>query len=423
MKHRFAVIGYGRVGSAITALLMEAGYEPAWVVNSKQIALKDTPSYPSIPPEPFHTDIIFITVPDDHIGAVAADMAQRWGKALQGIIVYHLSGLLSSDILSPIADCGGYVASLHPLQSIMDPEKAKEALQGSFFTVEGDPAAVSVARDLVAGMGNSLLAIRKEDKVIYHTAAVIASNYLVSLISQSEELLRAIGLRLEHLLPLVRGTLANIEAHGKSALTGPIRRGDWSTVAGHIKALAEAYPDLLAPYVAMGRYTARLAGRSWPPDLDAIQKLLDWAMLTRKVETIKGRGLRIVFTNGCFDIIHAGHVTYLEQARALGDCLIIGLNSDDSVRRLKGPARPINDQSSRASVLSALACVDCIAIFEEDTPYNLINLVHPHVLVKGGDWKVEDIIGGDIVKSYGGEVLTIPFKDSHSTSDILEKMK
>lgn len=141
------------------------------------------------------------------------------------------------------------------------------------------------------------------------------------------------------------------------------------------------------------------------------------------VEELKKEGKKIVFTNGCFDIIHAGHVDYLEKAKSLGDFLIVGLNSDESVRRLKGKDRPVNPQDQRKKVLSALKPVDMVIIFDEDTPERLIKEIKPDVLVKGGDWKIENIVGSDFVKSYGGQVLTIDFVYDTSTSKIISKIR
>lgn len=131
----------------------------------------------------------------------------------------------------------------------------------------------------------------------------------------------------------------------------------------------------------------------------------------------------VVFTNGCFDLLHRGHIEYLNQAKSLGKYLIVGLNSDSSVKKLKGEDRPVNNESDRAFVLSNLKCVDAVIIFEEDTPFELINSVKPDFLVKGGDWKEEQIVGSDIVKSYGGKVISLKFVDSYSTSDIIERIK
>jgi rfaE bifunctional protein nucleotidyltransferase chain/domain len=130
----------------------------------------------------------------------------------------------------------------------------------------------------------------------------------------------------------------------------------------------------------------------------------------------------VVFTNGCFDILHPGHVDYLQRARSLGSCLVVGLNSDASVRRLKGPLRPVNDETSRALVLAALACVDYVIVFHEDTPYELIRTVEPDVLVKGGDWSVDRIVGRDLVEGLGGRVLSIPLLKGYSTTAIVDRI-
>ncbi len=133
--------------------------------------------------------------------------------------------------------------------------------------------------------------------------------------------------------------------------------------------------------------------------------------------------LRVVFTNGCFDILHEGHVRYLAEAKSLGDKLIVGLNSDASVTKLKGPSRPINTSKSRAIVLAGLESVDAIIVFEEETPYKLISLLLPDILVKGGDWKTEDIVGSDIVIELGGKVFSLSFHEGYSTTLIEEKIK
>lgn len=137
----------------------------------------------------------------------------------------------------------------------------------------------------------------------------------------------------------------------------------------------------------------------------------------------KAKGQKIVFTNGCFDILHHGHVEYLSKAADLGDVLLIGLNTDNSVRRLKGPARPVNDEQSRALLLSALQFVDAVVLFDEDTPYELIKKVQPDVLVKGSDYKVEDIVGYDVVTAKGGKVVTVNLVEGFSTTAIINKMK
>lgn len=132
---------------------------------------------------------------------------------------------------------------------------------------------------------------------------------------------------------------------------------------------------------------------------------------------------KVVFTNGCFDIIHPGHIEYLNEAKRCGDLLFVGLNSDASIKRLKGDDRPINDELSRKFILENLRAVDFVEVFDEDTPLSLIKLVLPDLLVKGGDWKVSDIVGSDVVIGNGGEVRSLSFKDGHSTTDLISKVQ
>ena len=149
-------------------------------------------------------------------------------------------------------------------------------------------------------------------------------------------------------------------------------------------------------------------------------KILNKESLEEKLNLWRKEGKTIVFSNGCFDILHRGHVEYLSKAADLGDILIIGLNTDASVKRIKGPSRPVNDEKARAVVLAALEFVDAIMFFEEDTPYNLIKNVQPDVLVKGKDYKAEDIVGYDIVTNKGGKVETIELVEGFSTTNILK---
>ncbi|WP_413290082.1 D-glycero-beta-D-manno-heptose 1-phosphate adenylyltransferase [Bdellovibrio sp. HCB337] len=135
----------------------------------------------------------------------------------------------------------------------------------------------------------------------------------------------------------------------------------------------------------------------------------------------KSQNKKIVFTNGCFDLLHVGHVRYLQEARKLGDILVIGVNSDASVKRLKGPTRPVQIEADRAEILAALGCVDFTVIFTEDTPEKLIKAVKPDILVKGGDWKIEQIVGSDFVIANGGKVMSLQFVDGKSTTKLIEK--
>lgn len=146
---------------------------------------------------------------------------------------------------------------------------------------------------------------------------------------------------------------------------------------------------------------------------DIISRVADW----------KSSGQRIVFTNGCFDILHLGHIDYLEKAKALGDVLLIGVNTDASVRRIKGPERPINDEYARQRMLSALAFVDGVTLFDEDTPLNLIKTVLPDILVKGNDYNISNIVGTEIVIEAGGKVETIDLVEGFSTTDIIKRVR
>ncbi len=141
------------------------------------------------------------------------------------------------------------------------------------------------------------------------------------------------------------------------------------------------------------------------------------------IERRRHEGAAIVFTNGVFDILHPGHVRYLRQARALGDLLVVGLNSDASVRRNKGRGRPINPEQERAEVLAALDCVDVVVIFDEDTPAEIVRACQPDVLVKGADWPADQIVGRDTVEARGGRVVRIPVEGGHSTTAIVERIR
>lgn len=151
-------------------------------------------------------------------------------------------------------------------------------------------------------------------------------------------------------------------------------------------------------------------------------KIIDYTQIKNIAEQLKADGKTIVFTNGCFDILHVGHVRYLQAARELGDCLILGLNSDQSVRTLKGPTRPINNQADRAEVLSALSAVDYVVIFEEPTAENLIHQIKPAIYVKGGDYNIKDLPEASIVSQYGGQTILIPEVIGKSSSNIIKKI-
>ncbi|MFC2124389.1 D-glycero-beta-D-manno-heptose 1-phosphate adenylyltransferase [Bacteroidota bacterium] len=152
-------------------------------------------------------------------------------------------------------------------------------------------------------------------------------------------------------------------------------------------------------------------------------KILTAEELKTRVRKWKDQGFKVVFTNGCFDILHLGHIDYLEKSRQQGDKLVIGLNTDKSVSRLKGQGRPVQNEETRARILAALEFVDAVTYFDQQTPYELIKTIVPDILVKGKDYKIEEIVGYDIVTANGGKVVTIDLVDGYSTTEIIEKIR
>jgi D-beta-D-heptose 7-phosphate kinase/D-beta-D-heptose 1-phosphate adenosyltransferase len=160
--------------------------------------------------------------------------------------------------------------------------------------------------------------------------------------------------------------------------------------------------------------------KAWSPEPGARSPIgLDAALAL--ASRVRAAGGAVVFTNGVFDLVHPGHVRYLQAARALGDALIVGVNSDRSVRANKGPSRPLNAEAERAEVLAALACVDCAVVFDEETPHTLISRLQPDVLVKGADWAEDNIVGRDVVEARGGRVVRVPIEEGFSTTDLIRR--
>ena len=152
-------------------------------------------------------------------------------------------------------------------------------------------------------------------------------------------------------------------------------------------------------------------------------KILSFSTLENQLKKWRKANEKIVFTNGCFDLLHLGHVNYLAKARDLGNRLVVGLNTDASIKRLKGSSRPIKDEQSRVALLAGMAYIDAVVLFDEETPIKLISIIKPDVLVKGGDYEVKDVVGHEIVLSNNGKVCTIDFVDGYSSSTLIEKVK
>ncbi|MHB8069338.1 MAG: D-glycero-beta-D-manno-heptose 1-phosphate adenylyltransferase [Desulfobaccales bacterium] len=159
-------------------------------------------------------------------------------------------------------------------------------------------------------------------------------------------------------------------------------------------------------------------------DCQTSHKVVSRGAAARWVKRLQAQGQKVVFTNGCFDLLHLGHVRYLEEARSLGDALIVGVNTDDSVKRLdKKPPRPINPEGDRAALVAALACVDRVVLFAEETPLELITAVQPDILVKGGDYRLEEIVGREVVRARGGAVKVVPLVPGYSTTALLTRIR
>lgn len=272
-QKRIGIIGAGKVGTAVGVHLNRAGYTIAFIYDTdpsraeaaghkmgRGASVRDPAA------ESRNADILFITTPDRLIGQVADDIAQR-GGIRAGHIVVHMSGSLTSDVLKSVRAHGAAAASLHPLQTFADFTQALENIPGSVFCLEGDEEALPELRKMITVFQGVEISIPKQQKVLYHAGAVVASNYLVTLIWSAVMLLETIGMddttALKALTPLVEGALRNIKALGvPAALTGPIARGDTSTIADHITAMKEKRPDLLEFYRTMGRLTVEAARKN-----------------------------------------------------------------------------------------------------------------------------------------------------------------
>lgn len=214
------------------------------------------------------------------------------------------------------------------------------------------------------------------------------------------------------------GNTGGTEFAGHSMIVAP--DGEIINEARREEAIANAMIDPEKLELARSRFNT--VGTA-PYLANDIKKHVSLGELKEIIARYKLIGRKVVFTNGCFDILHQGHVSYLEAARCAGDCLIIGLNSDSSVRSIKGPERPINDEKSRARVLAALGCVDHVVLFDEDTPLKVIKELLPDVLVKGADWPIEEIVGSKEVLESGGEVKTIPVVEGFSTTNVISRIQ
>ncbi|MEG6522063.1 Rossmann-like and DUF2520 domain-containing protein [Desulfotomaculum sp. 1211_IL3151] len=285
-KPSFVIIGAGKVGSALGILLKERGYVPLGVFSktassAETLAEKiQTKRYSQASEAAKIADLVFITTTDREIAATASMLALKGGCG-PGQIFIHTSGALGSDVMQPLRDHGALAVSVHPLQSFADVDSAKKNLPGSCFALEGDGEALDTCKQLVDDLQGQYFIIKPEDKPLYHAAAVVASNYLVSIINLSTSMYQNLGLNEEQslaaLLPLVQGTLNNILRSGSAAaLTGPVARGDGATVIKHMKALKNMDWRAQEAYRHLGLYTVGMAmesGRISPKEGTALNNI------------------------------------------------------------------------------------------------------------------------------------------------------
>ncbi|AEF93056.1 Domain of unknown function DUF2520-containing protein [Desulfotomaculum nigrificans CO-1-SRB] len=268
-KPSFAVIGAGKVGSALGLLLKERGYRPVGVASRSMSSAQKLAE--QLETRAFHqpaaaaraAELVFITTTDREIGPTASLIA-RQGGCYSGQIVVHTSGALASNIMEPVRQQGAWAVSVHPLQSFANVAGARENLPGSCFALEGDEQALPAAQELVKDLQGQYFVIKAEDKPLYHAAAVVASNYLVSLIHLSSSIYQELGLSekqsLDALFPLIQGTLNNIARVGTTAaLTGPVARGDGATLLRHMQALKGMDWRTQQAYSRLGLYTVKVA--------------------------------------------------------------------------------------------------------------------------------------------------------------------
>lgn len=267
--YKVGIIGTGVVGSAVAILLQQKGHTITGVCSKNGVSAADLAQslgcrYCSEPVQVLlESEIIFITTPDRELGEVAALLASS-GRVEDHQIFYQMSGALPAEVLQPLSQAGGVIASVHPLQSFANVTKAIDNLPGSFFAVQGEEKAVEVAFSLVEELLGRPFMLKSSDKALYHLGACVASNYLVSTIHYAVNIYKKIGMSEEvainALMPLIRGTLANIEALGPvKALTGPVARGDTNTIGKHLEALKELDSGLSDFYCSLGCYTTGVA--------------------------------------------------------------------------------------------------------------------------------------------------------------------
>lgn len=352
------------------------------------------------------------TISDESERRIVAEIA-RLAEGCQVILVSdYLKGVLTQKVLSEIFALGrkagipvvvdpkGTDYSRYRGATILTPNR-KEAEAATGVAIRDEESLSAAASDLLGRIDLSALLITRSE--------------------QGMSLFRADGLA-EH-IPTVAREVYDVTGAGDTVVA--VLGVALACGLGFVEAARVAN---IAAGIAVGKLgtstvsPAEIIAETGRGHLDSDAKIKNLDVLSGIMAAARERGKKIVFTNGCFDLIHVGHVKYLQKARSFGDLLVLGLNSDASVRRLKGEQRPLISQDERAHLLAALDCVDYLVIFDEDTPLKLIETVRPHVLVKGGDYTREGVVGHEQVESWGGRVELVEFVDGRSTSGIIEKI-
>lgn len=324
----------------------------------------------------------------------------------------YLKGVLTPSVLAAITD----VAAQHSIPVLVDPKGA------DYRKYRGATVLTPNRKEAEAASG---VPIRDAESLTQAAEALMEQVELENLlITRSEEGMSLFSRSGEAVhIPTVAREVYDVTGAGDTVLAllacgvaGGMSLADAARLANIAAGIAVA--KLGTSIVTPDEIIAAVAQEH----RDSDSKIKHRDVLAALLEREKGKGRQVVFTNGCFDLLHAGHVKYLQAARRLGDLLVMGLNSDASVRRLKGPKRPLIGEEERAHILAALDCIDYVCLFDEDTPLELITALKPQILVKGGDYTPEGVVGKELVESYGGRVELIPFVDGKSTTNIIEKV-
>ena len=351
-------------------------------------------------------------ISSDLVGALI-EYLLRTGPKFQVIVVSdYLKGVLTEELLREIVLCG----RRHGIPVVVDPKGSDYGKYTGATVLTPNRKEAQAASDIsITDEASLLKAGRKLQEELDLDALVLTRS------EEGMSLFFRDG-RIEH-LPTVAREVFDVTGAGDTVLA--------FIGAGLACGLALEDASRIAN-LAAGVVVAKVGTSTVSPEeileaaarrhQDTDLKIRSRQALAAILERERQKGRAVVFTNGCFDLLHVGHVKYLQQARRLGDLLVLGLNSDDSIRRLKGPRRPLIGEEERAHILAALNCIDYVAIFDEDTPYDLIAALRPDILVKGGDYTPEEVVGKDLVESWGGRVELIRFVDGKSTTGIVERI-